>query len=321
MIEPDLQLTIKGLPEDLAQPLGQVLVRVIQTIAEPDLNLANLHRIIVARDFPEELEALSQTRPGLRPATFTNEEYASAVAQSVPMPREDGGIDFVLVFNAAMVFPIAAPDADEDTRLFCAHMIHHELCHVHDDNNKIAALPNTVLTKAWEGKQRYTHPLAYACWSEYFANCLSCFTATPGNVASTATNLVEAIPRTQAMVRQAKAAYRFHGDLERVLAELDRHGGFLVKSMAYVLGYADGLERSVRVLSPEAAAALDGAYFTQTARQMHAALREMRSQYPGGWHGLEVFDGLSQAIEGLFGRFGFHFTDMADGRVYVDVPW
>jgi len=320
VIEPDLQLTIKGLHEEGAQKLGQVLIKIVQEIAGTGLDLRGLRRIIVTTEYAAELKSLVTTRPG--EFHYTNEEGAVGAAQSIPIPLADGGFDFAVVCEAYAVIALVAPEATAEHRLMAGHILHHELCHIHHDNTLLRTLPDSALKRNWRGEQRYIHLRALSCWSEYFANRISAYIFEDGEdfaAQQSGQTLVEAIPQAHSKVQEAARGFRLSGQVDPVVAAVDRYGGFLLKSLGSFLGYADGLEKSVCELSPTTADAISATYFAPFADRAHSALSGLFAKYQEGWTSLDVLEGLAAVVEDLYDYLGIHFTDLPDGQTWVDI--
>lgn len=335
-MESDLQISVKGLPDDLGDVVGTVVMKVVSSLERlgGGLDLRRMHRIIVAKDFARELAELSAATASGRPITHTDEEYAVAVAKVMILPRgEDYEIVPVISANHALAL-LAPEDAGSDvegtdqaaesfsSELFnmVLHGLHHELCHVHDDNKKIDALSAFMLRHSYWGKDMYIRPLAESCWSEYIANFLSSATAGAASLEAMTKSFGDAILRTKPHIDGEIRAYRLHADLVQLLDIFQRHGEFLARSAAYVLGYADGLDVPLDELSAETSERLSGSYFESTLVAMHEALREMRQSYPHNWRDLSVYDDLAMVLERYYADMGLILSSSADGQVYVDIP-
>ena len=142
--------------------------------------------------------------------------------------------EIVPVIDAATVAPLLLTEGEENKDLVDAtlHYLHHEFCHVHDNNKKIEALDNVILRQAYTGKDMFVGPLTEAVWSEYFANRMSSGSAPKGVICDTATSFKDALFRTKALIDQEILSYRYHADLQNSLALFQRHGEFLVKMAA-----------------------------------------------------------------------------------------
>ncbi len=263
-MEHDLNINVKAaIDDESAYKLGYTIIDAIKAFEEIDKNIdfSRMHRIIVAADYAGELSALSNN-PVAEPL-YTDEEYAVGIAQVVTLPCQ-GGFEFVPVINASFAMNLL-PDNEKgyeaETFRTMLHLLHHELCHVHDNNKKL----DTIGT-AWTDnpKDEFLIPIADKCWTEYVANFLSSETATKDAVDIICDNFIDSIKRTKENIDADIRKYRSHGDLDRLVAIFRRHGHFLAKSAAYVLGFMDGLDTTLEKLSSEASGLLKGSYFEDT---------------------------------------------------------
>lgn len=324
-MESDLQITIKGVQEELAKKIGYAVADAIRAFKQvnEDLDIRRMHRILLPADFAGELNELSGKIASGNPITHTNEEYAIAVAKVLILPRDEE-YEIVLVVNANVAAALAPENKeDRNSQEFrtVLHLLHHELCHVHDNNKQIDAFNGIILRQRYVGKDIYIRPLSEVCWSEYIANFLSSPTANNEWISIMAETLADTIERTKKQMDEEILEYRYHGDLDNLLSLFQRHGGFLLKTAAYNLGYVDGLNMSLEELSDKAFKCLSGSYFESTWNAMQSALRIMRGIYPNGWKNLSVFDGLSDVIENYYAEMGFYLSSTDDGRAYVDIPF
>jgi len=154
-----------------------------------------MHQVIITADFAGELANLSQRTKSGRAITHTNEEYAAAVAKVLLLPR-DREIEILAVFNARVLEGIL-DDPKTERFQWIYHLLHHEFCHVHDDNKKLDAMPEVWLNNYYSGKDIYIGPLAETCWSEYAANRLSASTACNACITAMVDSFAEALERTK----------------------------------------------------------------------------------------------------------------------------
>lgn len=324
-MEPDLQITLKGLPEDMGCAIGNAVATAVRTFKEVDskLDFRRMHRIVVTTDFAGELAELSAATASGNSITHTNEDYAIAVAKVMIIPRGDE-FEIVPVINANFAAALAQEDAENfDRERFrsALHFLHHELCHVHDDNKKIDVFASHMLRTRYSGKDMYIRPLAEVCWSEYIATLLSCSTAGENDISGMTESFADAVKRTKPEIDKEILSYRDHGDLLKLLDAFGRHGEFLAKAAAYTLGYVDGLGKSLAELSNEASVILAGSYFESTWDSMHASLKNMLKGYPDAWQDLTIMDELADAIQNYYTDMGLILSTTDDGQAYLHVPF
>ena len=324
-MEQDLQIIIKGLPEDVGCAIGNAVATAVRTFkeADNDLDFRRMHRIVVTVDFAGELSELSAATVSGNTITHTNEDYAVAVAKVMIIPRGDE-FEIVPVINANIAAALAQEDPESfDRERFrsALHFLHHELCHVHDDNKKIDAFASHLLRTRYSGKDKYIRPLAEVCWSEYIATLLSCSTAGENDINGMTESFADAVKRTKPEIDKEILSYRDHGDLLKLLDAFGRHGEFLAKAAAYTLGYVDGLGKSLAELSNEASEVLAGSYFESTWDSMHSSLKRMLQDYPDGWLDLSIMDELALTIENYYADMGLILSTTEDGQAYLHVPF
>lgn len=324
----DVQIIVNGLTDEHAKATGEVVAGIVRTLDENDdiLDLRRMHKIIITTDFAGALNSLTAETKSGDPITYTNEEYAFAVAKINLLPDGDD-FKIVPVINASIVnaaFELSSNGSVnyiQDQLKFAVHLFHHELFHVHDDNKKIDALREVMLNHRYVGKEMYIRPLAEVVWSEYFANRMSAPTVDGLSQSYALSNFTDAIERTKTLIDEEISMYRHHADLHHLIDAFQRHGEFLVKSAAYLLGYVDGLGKSLAELFPEAAEKLNDSYFELTWESMHEVLQAMFEKYPGNWKDLSIYDGLAQAMDEFYASMGIVLSTTDEGGIYADIPW
>ncbi|MDX6558533.1 MAG: hypothetical protein QOF72_1582 [Blastocatellia bacterium] len=316
-----IQLSISGLPDNQAVDLGEAFRLAIFEFGNT-LDLRRLTQIIITGDFAGTIAELSE-RLGSA-ISYTQEEYGTAGAKLISLPSGED-FEMVLVFTAQIVEDLIlkeeTPEAQEKV-LTAIHSLHHELCHVHDSNKRADVVP-VLATKgiALAGKAVVLFPLAEACWSEYFANYLSSGTATTDAISTQSLLFRDALTRAKAAVDQEILAYRLHADIHRLMGMVRRHGEWLPKMAAYLIGFVHGTNNSLASLSPESAETLSGSYFEETWNELAAALAQMREGYVSEWtEDLTVYDGLYAAIERYYATLGMILSTAENGHCHIDIP-
>jgi hypothetical protein len=325
-MEVTLQITVKGLPEESATNLGNTVGAFIKVFASADsgLDLRRMHQVVLTMDFAAEMVELSKRTVSGNPITFTNEEYATAIAKVFIFPREND-YENLLVFNASVIAGLlmheGSENYDKDVFDTALHFLHHELCHIHDNNKKLDSLAPWMMRHRLVSKNIFIFPLAENCWAEYIANFMSSSSVTKKEIDTMLGSFNDAITRTKPQLDKAIYDYRYHADLEKLMGEFGRHGEFLAKSAAYILGYMDGLGKTLDDLSITTAEKLSGSYFEPTWNSMQKALNHMRELYPDNWKDINIYDGLTDAIESYYSDMGFILSTTENGQAYVKLPF
>jgi len=316
------QVIIKGLPEEVAYKIGYVIEVIIKFLIEKDQNidLRRLTRIIITTDFANELSIQTTSQ---NPITYTNESYAQAIGKTLNIRKNDDfEIIMILDANWAIYYLLGSKDnpKTKDIKLF-SHLLHHELCHVHDNNKKIDALQKFWLKYECTGKSILIQPLAEMCWAEYIANFLSSSTVPEAFIVSFVGSLKEAVKRTKKDLEKEILKYRTHSDLKVLLEYFERHGNFLIKNAAYLMGYLDGLNRELSSIDNELFELISNSYFKTAWFEMQKALRYMHSQYPKLWKDIEIYNSLTHVMEQYYSDMGLVLSNTPEGQLYVHIPF
>ena len=321
-MEPNINVTIRGIDENLANSIGHVMGDAVATLEdfEVKIDLRRMYRIVVTTDFAGELSNMSGNVTSGEFQTHTDEEYAVGVAQVRVLPL-DGNFEFVPVIDAQIAANLVQDNEEgykSDEFKTSLHLLHHELCHVHDYNKKLDAIEIVHPDNAKDGF--LLSPSNYA-WSEYIANYLSCATVTKNSIEMTSENLIGAIERTKDEINNEICNYRIHGDLDCLVGLFRRHGHFLIKSAAYMLGYIDGLGKPHKGLDIKSYEVLTGSYFEKTWNEMHDALRAMKEAYPHHWKDIGIYDQLNGVMESYYFDMGMILSSTSDGQLYIEIPF
>lgn len=324
-MEEDLKVAVKGVEEKRAHEMGNNVALAIKHLGASGngLDLRRMHRIIVTSDLGGEIANLSIERGFEKSITHTNEEYAVALAQVNILPIGDD-YEIVIIIDAHLAAALTHTELmnpyDLDVHDAC-HILHHELCHVHDNNKKIDALSKVMLNHVYTGKDKLTMPLTEVCWSEYIANYLSASSVSEGHLIGKNDSLLDSIYRAKQIVNEEILYYRYDGDLLKLIEMFERHGAFLPKTASLMLGYLDGLEITLNELDNDVSKSLSDSYFEPTWTAMRKALREMREKYPDGWEDISIYNELAIAIDNYCSDMGLVLSNTAEGELYVDVPF
>jgi hypothetical protein len=320
-MEQKIQIQFHGVQESWIDKLQSVIISLIYGLVRltPPLDFRRMYRIIVTENFSETLNDLSELKQTGNKISYTNEEYAVAVAKIVLLPVADG-IEIVPVFASQYLSALISEDINSDNFRYTLHLMHHEFCHVHDENKKIDALRDVILKQSYKGKESFLFPLAESCWAEYIANFMSANTAMDSNIFDTTNSLNEAILRTKNRITEKIDHYRYNADLQHLLEVFERDGKFLIKAAAYTLGYLDGLNTNLETINKTTATTLNGSYFEKIWKRLHIVLTEMRERYQEDWNGIQFYQELADIVDEYYKTMGFVLSTVEDDQTYVSIP-
>ena len=221
-MESDFQVTVKGLCEDRAREIANIVIELIRTLEGRDknLDLRRMHRVILTTDFCGEINAISKAIESENPIKYTHEGGVAAIAKVLVLPCGDD-FEILIVFDA-YVLSAFFPKGDEDLKPgdfnTAVHYLHHELWHIHEMNNPLDSLYKVGMRRDFKGKDAFIRPLSELCWSEYFACRMSSWTMQGDPLIYTAGIFTNKLEETKSMIDQEILSYRRHADMQRLMA-------------------------------------------------------------------------------------------------------
>jgi len=315
-MESTLNIIADSIADESASHLTSVLKTIINRLQSDfeRLDLRRMNRVIITANLGNTLLELYGGNKSK--ATFTEEKYATAMAKVVLL-RKDSGFEIVPVIDSRLLLPFTNREITDTALAYLFHLIHHELCHVHDENQKIAAFPDIILKTTYIGKQAIIMPLVEAVWSEYFAERYSSQTIDDETVSGFLTHFRDALIRTKPLVDSDIYRYRTAKNINTLLEVFSRHGHFLPKAAAYWLGCIDSIEVP-QVLTDKLMSELQ--YFDEPFHSMHSALKKMYDLYPKQWKTMAVYDELAAAMERYYNIMGFYLIQNTTDGLYIEIP-
>lgn len=270
----------------------------------PWLSFDSLESISFHHDYPQALRDLSE-RLG-RKYEATVDANGSGFAMVVPV-----GSSNVAIFDARIAYGLF-----EDTAsAMCLDILEHELCHVFDFARKSKLLESQPLQL--EGLAARFFPLADSVWSEFFANRYS--DSSHGSPTAHPELLAEIVPSLKREVREEIVAYRTHGDLNRLLAQVEAKVGFLFQCFGYAAGRLRANGTTLPAVAPDSSAALEDAGLTEVWDGVNAELARLDG-IRDSWTSLSELATLMDYVKLAMKSLGLNYSLRAEG-VHVEVPF
>jgi hypothetical protein len=252
----------------------------------------------------------------------TNKDDGIALAKTIHT-----GIQKNLRQTIVMNQEIIAGLFDEKYAQRSFHYLHHELCHVHDEYYQHGMF--SVEGRCGQNMNKLEHMLVYgACpvWCEYIAVRLSS-SSTPIDVSiDSPTNdlylsyVLHLIESCKKNVGQEIARYRFHADVDKLLAPCQEGIILLCKIAATTQGYIDGLNIDQNIVD-QVNKAIEQTYFYNTWLEQWKALKDLYAIYPK-WNDTYQLLDLGKAILPCWNALGIFPKYLPDTDVlYIDVPF
>ncbi|WP_144399901.1 hypothetical protein [Paenibacillus polymyxa] len=265
-----------------------------------DLNLTSLQYIIVPNDFGEELIEFQQ-RYQLREG-YTNNEFGIAMGKVLSY-FDDGQYRNSIFLDHRVVLTLFEGDNLKQNAI---HLIHHELCHVHDDYEKYRVFGEADLEQVFfytpDKVSQVTYAHADLVWSEYIATRLSS-SSTPKDHDRYVDSLISLIPKTKVDCEEAVLSYRTEGDISKLFGEIQLSTSLLLKVVAYFIGYCHGSD----IDPPDEMNNLvkQHPYLDGVWEKLSPLLHNLYESY-GSWESVEVFDDLAEIVLILWGNLGIY---------------
>lgn len=291
------------------------LISAYVTVLGQHLDLSELDGVTVASDYPQALSQLDRGYEARSPLTASS-EFAQGVAMT-PAVLRNGTIKSHIVLNAAILLPLE--DEAHEHWGQALHTLAHECAHVEVTKVFNASFPETLLKPVagdmWDAVR---WQIIGACWDEYAA----CWLAAPFGRDPTddyEQTFLDALAGSEAKADAAITAYHIHGDHVRVACEVYGAYGNLLKFASYQLGNLAALGRTLTDL-PRSQAALDDHWFAPFCAELATALAAVRDAY-GRWEDKATFEAIGDIADSLVRGKGLLLRRLADGSVYVHVPF
>jgi hypothetical protein len=282
------------------------------------LDLSRLESIVIGYDYPEALASVTGAATDSAP---TVNEYGEGSAMAVTVVRDDQPWKVVVIWT-----PLVRQIADEthENHKLALHTFWHELVHV-DDLQYFA----TTFPGGWRAaRERNAMEGAFMamvnpCQSEYSAARKSAFFK-PDYGHGYLEMLEASLKDVDEQIREARIAYRLHGDMGVLWPIVTERVRFLFQAMGYALGHVDGVghandaDGALMAQYEERlakAAALPSGWILEETRKASQTLFDTNP-----WPSLDVFSDLIGIAEKLINQFGL-YPRVAGEDLYIDAPY
>lgn len=300
--------------EEHATKFGQLLGEYVRELSRY-IDLSQLDGITVAYDYGQALLDLDrgyETAHRLTPS----EELAVGVAMT-PSVMRDGRIKSHIVLNAAIFASIENPESEQFGQSL--HTLAHECAHVEVTHRFDSCFPGTILQKRYENAHHaFRWQIIMACWDEYAATWI-CASAGEDPTAGYEETFLLALQETRSKANNHIKAFRIHGNVGQILAEVYGAYGELIRFASYLLGTLAGKNLSLADMS-KSVAALDGHWFSPYFGRLAEIYKAIASDY-GKWSDLSAFELLGDLADQIVAEGGIIISYRPDGSPYADIPY
>lgn len=300
--------------EDEARQLANAIGECVRLFSRT-FNLSGLDGVTVAHDYPQALLDLDRGYPANYMLT-PSDGHAIGVAMT-PSVLRDGALKSHIVFNAGLVTPILDPEHKYFDQAL--HIIAHECAHIEVTHKFDHAFPGILLRQQYaDSRVALRWQVILACWDEYAATNLSAnFGEDPTD--GYEETLLKLMAEARDIANASIKAYRIHGRVDQVYAEVYGTYGELLKFAAYFLGNLDG--QSINLFERrDFASKLSGHWFEPFFNRLHKACKNVARDY-GNWKSQAVFEVIGDISDDLVALGGIATKYLPDGRLYLDIPF
>ena len=312
-MERNINIDVYGLSEISSLLIAENILSIIKTF--DDLDLRRLSGVIVT----DEFEKLGVSAKENEIKDFSNNlSYAKVVI----IPK-DNDYEFVVALRTDLGTHLIEENINSMNHvkyLNAQHVLHHELCHVHDYNKCIDIFQSHFFATVHKGKEMILYPLSQICWSEYIANYLSSSSVKKCEMLQTSmdTFMIQIVETEQKIDKQI-AIFRRTKDIKSLLVFVKTNIENLVKSASYVLGYMHGLHKNIETFCPSLYELINKSYFFYTWCYLDDVLKNMKNSYPINWHKNNIFENLIYGFDKLYTRMGIKLTENNKHELFFEV--
>lgn len=312
----NISVSLRGFDtEEHAQTFGNLVATCVRSLSRY-IDMSALDGITVAADYAQALLQLDrgyETKHKLTPS----EGIALGVAMT-PAVIRDGKVKSHILFNAGVLLPLE----DEKNEFFeqALHTLAHECAHVEVTERFNVAFPGVLLqSKSPNLHEHCRWEIIKACWDEYAVTQICApfgQRPTDGYEETFITALGQTRPQANAIIK----AYRLHGNLEQVVAEIYGAYGDLMKFACYHLGNLAGLSLALDDV-PKSKAALAGHWFAPFFDKLEEVCCNIAADY-GKWTDRGAFEALGDLADEIVADGGVTISNHRDhGTFHVDIPF
>jgi hypothetical protein len=312
----NISISLRGFDTEAhARAFGDLIANYVRALSSY-IDLATLDGMTIASDYAEAL--LDLDRGYATSFKLTPSEGIVLGVAMTPAVIRDGKIKSHMLFNAGVLLPLE----DEKNEFYeqALHTLAHECAHVEVTARFDAAFPSLLLqSKHPNAHAHYRWEVIQASWDEYAVTQICApFGQRPTDSYEETfiTALAQTRPRANALIK----AFRLHGNLEQVTAEVYGAYGDLMKFASYHLGNMVGLGLTLDNL-PKTRAALQDHWFEPFFEKLKQAYTDIATNY-GIWMDRSAFEALGDLVDEIVADGGVIISGHRDdGGFYVHIPF
>lgn len=276
--------------------------------------LDRLDGFTFASDYPAALRNLNRGFPAGAPLQPTTEEYGVGISMAPAVVR-DGIVKTHIVMRGDIAHALISDD--ESHVRFALHTVIGQLAYAACSQILDEALPGFLLKKIEDPYDAFLYSAIHGAWTGYFSSRASAPFDPEAGLAQQ-NLLLSVLKRAQSDIPAARLAYRFHGDIDALLAIVLPRIADVLRFSGTVLGHYDGLQRSF-LDQPALAAALDDMNLRDWLLFFDSDLSRLWDRR-GKWASIDEFFLLNRHVERLFWQYHLFPWRTDEGRIRIEAP-
>jgi hypothetical protein len=296
-----------------ADAIGATLYTVTESLVQM-MPLDRLDGITFAGDYPAALRDLDRGFPVAAPLQPTAEEYGGGVSMA-PSVLRDGVCKTHIVLRGELGHSLI--NQDENVWRPALHLIVGQLAHAACTQILDESLPGILLKPIDDRYDSFLYSCIHAAWTGYFTARASAAFYPEGGLAHQEL-LLSVLKRAGDDVPAARLAYRFHGEIDKLLEIAMPRIADILRFSGSVLGHYDGLEKSF-FDDPVLTAALEEMGLRDWIVFFDSELSALWDRR-GKWASFNEFLMLNRHVERLFWLYGLVPWRTEDGQIHITVP-
>lgn len=290
----------------------------ILSVISQSIDLTNLDGVTVAFDYDEALAELDRGYKTNYTLAATN-DVAIGVAMA-PTVIRDGVIKTHLVLNANYALSILE-EPGEETEYFwqSLHLVAHECAHVEVTAVFDRSFPGYLLQKTHSNiLDNMRWQVILATWDEY-AVCRIAGSIGYDPAEDYLETLIKVLRDTRNQCFELIKAYRTHGDVGQIAAEVYGKLGDLLKYSSYFVG-ATKAQKTPETHPIALTDEVEFAWFSPFYERLIEAHEALWSEF-GKWHELDKFEQIGNILEDIAESIGVEALRESDDSIRFNIPY
>jgi hypothetical protein len=301
---------------ELVGSIAEELKYIIAELARI-MPLERLDGITFAADYPAALDSIDRGRPNIATPRTVSKDIGVGVAMTLTVER-DGLIKGHIVLTAGVGLGLIGEAGQYGQ--WALHTLVHELAEVSMIQLFDEALPGVILNPLTDG---YEGPLFVSvnnALDGYSASRVSsCFGDSDEIMRVHQELLVSTLAVAQQKISKARFAYRYDGDIQRLVNVARPLVGHILSFSAELLGHANGLRSSPFDEEGVVKAALEKAGLLAWFKTFETDLHGYWDRR-GQWESLDELFRFNRHVERIFWQFGMFWSREKEGGCRLDIP-